>query len=243
MLDIWTLSSSTLINGAKSGVGYGINIQKTGTTSSTAAIYGGIAGANGEGIRGSAFGNGGYGVYGNAAGSGTNSYYGVYGYGSGSAGADYGIYGVQGAGANDWAGYFAGNVGYTGMLLSTSDAGLKQNVKPYGGALQQVMSLSPKTYDYKHDGAYAHMNLPQGEQVGLIAQELEKVFPGMVHEATFNYTVKDDTRDGEEGAVTTESVNYKGVNYISLIPVLIGAIQEQQKEIDELKNQISELKK
>lgn len=243
MLDIWTLSSSVLINGAKSGIGYGVNIQKTGTLSSSAAIFGGNAGTNGEGLRGSAFGNGGYGVYGNAAGSGANSYYGVYGYGSGSAGADYGIYGVQGAGGNDWAGYFSGNVGYTGMLLSTSDNKLKQNVQNFNGALQQVMQMQPKTYEYKHEGDYAHMNLPQGEQVGLIAQDLEKIIPSLVQPATFSYVVKDDTRDGEEGAVITSQIDYKGVNYIGLIPVLIGAIQDQQKEIDELKSQISQLSK
>ena len=243
MLDIWTLSSSVLVNGTKSGIGYGANIQKTGTLSSSAAIFGGNAGTNGEGLRGSAFGNGGYGVYGNAAGSGANSYYGVYGYGSGSAGADYGIYGVQGAGTNDWAGYFSGNVGYTGMLLSTSDNKLKQNVQNFSGALAQIMQLQPKTYEYKHDGDYAHMNLPQGEQVGLIAQDLEKVIPSLVQPATFSYVVKDDSKDGREGAVTTSQIDYKGVNYIGLIPVLIGAIQDQQKEIDELKLQISQLSK
>ncbi|MEI7802864.1 MAG: tail fiber domain-containing protein, partial [Bacteroidota bacterium] len=242
MLSIWTLSSSELINATKSGLGYGANIQKTGTLSQTAAIYGGNAGANGEGVRGSAFGNGGYGIYGNAAGSGANSYYGVYGYGSGSAGADYGIYGVQGAGANDWAGYFSGNVGYTGMLLSTSDIKLKQNVQNFSGALQQVMQLQPKTYEYKHDGDYAHMNLPQGEQVGLIAQDLEKIIPSLVQPATFSYVVKDDSKDGEPGAVTTSQIDYKGVNYIGLIPVLIGAIQDQQKEIDELKLQLQKVK-
>jgi len=238
MLTIYTLASGELINASKSGVGYGINIQKTGTFSSTAAVYGGNAGTNGEGVRGSAFGNGGYGVYGNAAGSGANSYYGVYGYASGSAGADYGIYGVQGAGGNDWAGYFSGNVGYTGMLLSTSDAGLKQNIRTYNGALNSLMQLQPKTYEYKQDGTYQFMNLPQGDQVGLIAQDLEKVFPGLVHNATFNYTVKDDSKDGTDGAVQTHSIDYKGVNYIGLIPVLIGAIQEQQKEIDDLKAQL-----
>ena len=105
------------------------------------------------------------------------------------------------------------------------------------------MQLQPKTYEYKHDGDYAHMNLPQGEQVGLIAQDLEKIIPSLVQPATFSYVVKDDTRDGEEGAVTTTQIDYKGVNYIGLIPVLIGAIQDQQKEIEELKSQISQLSK
>lgn len=243
VLTLKSISSSELITASKSGIGYGLNIQKTGLYSATAAIYGATAGDNGEGIRGSAFGNGGYGVYGNAAGSGTNSYFGVYGYASGSTGADYGIYGLQGQGANDWAGYFSGNLGYTGMLLSTSDEKLKQDVNPLSESLEKIMKLQPKTYFYRHDGVYANMHLPEGEQTGLIAQELEKVFPELVKQSTYTYIEKGEMENGKEGDVKTSQIEYKGVNYIGLIPVLIDAIQKQQQEIEELKLQVSRLNK
>lgn len=243
VLTLSSISSSELITASKSGIGYGINIQKTGLYSATAAVYGATAGNSGEGVRGSAFGNGGYGIYGNAAGNGTNSYFGVYGYASGSSGADYSIYGLQGQGTNDWAGYFSGNVGYTGVLLSTSDAKLKQDVNPVTGSLEKIMQLKPRSYFYRHDGDYAMMHLPEGEQTGLIAQELEKVYPNLVKKSTFTYIDKGQSEKDKEGEVKTTQIDYKGVNYIGLIPELINAIQEQQKEIEELKLQLSQLGK
>lgn len=238
-MTITSSSSGELLNASKTGVGYGINIQKTGTLSSSAAIYGGNAGNNGEGVRGSAFGAGGYGVYGNAAGIGSSSFTGVYGYGSGSSATDYGIYGQQGSGANDYAGYFNGNVGYTGTLLATSDARLKTNIKNFNGGLNAVMQLKATTYEYKRNGELAKMNLPEGTQIGLIAQDIEKVLPELIKETEFNYI---DKKDGEAQPENT-SVAYKGVNYIGMIPVLINAIQEQQAQIEALQKQIDELKK
>ena len=65
---------------------------------------------------------------------------------------------------------------------------------------------------------------------------IEKIFPTLVEDGTHPGKLNKET--GEEG----EEINYKGMNYIGLIPVLTKAIQEQQKMIDELKEEIKELK-
>ena len=70
------------------------------------------------------------------------------------------------------------------------------------------------------------MNLPQGEQVGFIAQDMEKVFPQLVS------TIADKQLNNGK------SFEYKGINYIGLIPLLTKAIQEQQEEISELKQEV-----
>ena len=57
------------------------------------------------------------------------------------------------------------------------------------------------------------------EKIGLLAQEVQKVFPELVKQS-----------GDQEG---TLSVNYQG-----MISVLINAIKEQQKEIDEIKNKL-----
>ena len=57
------------------------------------------------------------------------------------------------------------------------------------------------------------------EKIGLLAQEVQKAFPELVKKS-----------GDEEG---TLSVNYQG-----MIPVLINAIKEQQREIDEIKNKL-----
>ena len=61
------------------------------------------------------------------------------------------------------------------------------------------------------------MNLAGGTQMGFIAQEMEKVFPQLVS------IIPDKNIDGSKIS------DYKGINYIGLIPVLTKAIQEQQK--------------
>jgi hypothetical protein len=239
VVSITNSGSGELITATKPGIGYGINIQKTGIMSSSAAIYGANSGNNGEGIRGSAFGAGGYGVYGNAAGTGSSSFTGVYGYGSGSSGADYGIYGQQGNGNNDFAAYFNGSVAYTGTLSSTSDIKLKSNIQPYQNGLNALMQLSPSTYEYKHDGLYRYMKLPEGKQIGLIAQNIETVLPELIQNAEF---VSLEKQEGESQPEQVK-IEYKSVNYIGLIPVLISAIQEQQQQIELLKKEIDLLKK
>lgn len=101
---------------------------------------------------------------------------------------------------------------------------------------------------YKQDGEAAKMNLPKTNQIGLIAQELEKVFPEFV---------KTDRKKNADGSYSKDVNGLKAVNYAGIVPVLIEGLQEQeqQKQIDtkdaiitemqraiqDLKNQMSQL--
>jgi len=62
----------------------------------------------------------------------------------------------------------------------------------------------------------AHSNL--GSDIGVIAQEIEKVLPEVV---------------------TTRDNGYKAVKYEKIVALLIEAIKEQQSEIDQLKDKIN----
>ena len=66
--------------------------------------------------------------------------------------------------------------------------------------------------------------------MGVIAQEVEKVLPQIVVPAPFDIG---QNADGTEYSISGE--NYKTVQYEKLVPLLIEAIKEQQKQIDELK--------
>ena len=94
------------------------------------------------------------------------------------------------------------------------------------------MSLKPATYNFKTK-EYTTMGLPQGEQTGLIAQELEEVFPSMVVD------VKGFTEKNAKGELIINNPDIKGISYLSLIPVLIKGIQEQQKQIGDLQSQLA----
>lgn len=198
--------------------------------------YGAPGNVSGLGVvgEGYSFGDDKYaiGVSGTAQFAGTN--YGVYGTASNGA-LNYGIYGdMPSPGPGNYAGYFNGDVFTTSPMYYTSDRKFKENIQPVADPLKNIMRLKPNTYNYKHTPEFEAINLPQGQSFGFIAQELEEVFPQMVLDAVHPARIKDGKKVGE-------NIEYKGVNYIALIPVLVAGMQEQQKQMDEKDAKLADL--
>ena len=76
------------------------------------------------------------------------------------------------------------------------------------------------------------------EQVGVIAQEVEKVLPQIVVPAPF-----DIAQDADGNEYSKSGENYKTVQYDKLVPLLIEAIKEQQETIINLQRRIEDLEK
>ena len=110
---------------------------------------------------------------------------------------------------------FAGNVTSPGGFTNTSDRRFKQNIRPLGGALASVLALRGVRYEWNALGVQ-HGGTAGAGQVGLIAQELEKLYPELV---------------------VTDAAGYKSVNYAQLAPVLIEAIKELKAENEALRRQ------
>ncbi len=172
-----------------------------------------------------------YGIEAVADGTGTGNRYGVRGEAGGSTGNRYGVYGSATANTGSWAGYLNGNFYYTGSLTSTSDSSLKRNIKDLEGSLYKVMQLKPRSYEFRTD-EYNYINLAQGKQLGFIAQEVKKVFPELVDEASHSFRVSEKNSKFGDTACLEKKMNIMSMNYISLVPVLTQAIQEQQAIID-----------
>lgn len=156
-----------------------------------------------------------YGLWGSATGA-TTLNVGAYGYASGGA-TTYGVYGWASGATTNWAGYFAGK---DISILSTRTA------------LDDIMKLSPRKYDFLQNSetdalGYPDMNLPSGEHIGLIAQELQEIYPNLVKSVPHVGLNQDGTPNGKEFETLA-------VNYTELIPVLIAAMQEQQAQIEAL---------
>ena len=119
----------------------------------------------------------------------------------------------------------AGNVYASADVIayySFSDKRLKTNIKPTTNNLEKVLKLEPVEYtwkDGKRDGK---------KEIGLVAQDVEKIVPEVVRE---NRRLSDD-----------DDTLYKQVDYEHLVSTLIGAVQEQQDQIELLKAEIKELK-
>jgi len=132
--------------------------------------------------------------------------------------------------------YGAGNVNISGNYYSSSDAKLKQNIKPIQSMIDKIMQLKPSSYEYRTEEY--KMNLPKGNQFGLIAQDIQKVFPELVADQ-----VKPASFDKETNEKLSDEVKYLGINYTGLIPIIISGIQEQQQRIKTLEEENVQLKK
>ena len=169
---------------------------------------------------------------------------GVYGHASNGSGTDIDLIGVKGecssAGGNHLgtsnylAGYFVGDVlitgtgYYTGFSVITSDRQLKTNINPLENALDIITKLSPKTYNLTNENCKQLDFTGIKTQYGLIAQEVESVFPDIV------YSKKVPAKLDTLGKVVYPQKEVKGISYEQLISVLIKGAQEQQKQITDL---------
>lgn len=108
-----------------------------------------------------------------------------------------------------------------------SDENLKSGIRNTGNSLEKIMQLEPKMYEYKSK-EFSFLNLPKGNQYGFLAQDLKKVVPELVKESKIQNT---DSESVEEYDLHT-------VNYDGLIPILTGAIKEQQEIIEQQKSLI-----
>ena len=108
---------------------------------------------------------------------------------------------------------------------TVSDEKLKDNVKTIDSALDKVIKLRGVEFDWNQGKRKGQHDL------GLIAQEVEKVLPELVREKTLCTGEYSGEKNNKE---------IKTINYDKIVGVLVEAIKEQQVQINELKNKIGE---
>ena len=219
----------TSINTSTEGVIESKYLPPAGSNSDVRGVLGDSSVDDGWGY--GVYGIGGWqGVRGQVNATGASSYYGIRGFATGGTGIKYSVYGSSGTGGTNYAGYFSGNLTVTGTFNNPSDAKLKQSVKSVGAEmLHKLNKLQAKEYEYKRT-EFLEMNLPKGKQFGFIAQELQKEFPNLVKK-----NVHSIEHIAENGDKRLEKIEYLGVDYIGLIPVMTQAIQELSTENTELR--------
>ena len=109
----------------------------------------------------------------------------------------------------------SGSLTVAGDVTISSDARLKSNIVALGPTLISLLQLEAKSYTMKND-------TEQKQKIGLLAQEVQKVFPELVSE-------------DNNGMLT--------VNYQALVPVLINALKEQEDNYNELEKSLEILEK
>ncbi|MBE9664207.1 tail fiber domain-containing protein [Mucilaginibacter myungsuensis] len=122
---------------------------------------------------------------------------------------------------------------FTAKAQQVNDADIKKNAAPVTNSLSFITRLEPVTYEYnKSDNK--KLNLPEGKQYGFIASDAEQVTPWAIKTQNSWQTIGKN----QQKAITTHEVDLQ-----KLVPLLVGAIKEQQAEIEKLKQEVEALKK
>ena len=109
----------------------------------------------------------------------------------------------------------SGELTVTGDITAffSSDERLKDNIKPIEDPLAKVLSISGNTFEWNDKSSHT------GKDVGVIAQEIEKVLPEIV---------------------TTRDNGYKAVQYEKLTALLIEAVKELSAKVEKLEQKLSD---
>ena len=103
---------------------------------------------------------------------------------------------------------------YSSTGSYTSDIRLKENIEDCEPMLEKLKQVRIVDFDWKENAG------PEGRQRGVIAQEIEPIFPELIH----------------------EPIEYKEFKQSEMVPILVKALQEQQEQIESLQQQIEVLK-
>jgi hypothetical protein len=109
----------------------------------------------------------------------------------------------------------SGNVETKGdvVAFATSDSRLKNNLKIIENPLEKINKMNGYSFEWN-----TNQDLHYGNDYGIVAQEVEKILPEIV---------------------TTRDNGYKAVKYEKLIPLLIEAIKQLDREVKELKSKLN----
>jgi hypothetical protein len=137
------------------------------------------------------------------------------------------------------------------VIAYSSDIRLKTNIKPIENALEKLMTLRGVTFDWTDEAGEAGFTPEQKyNDVGVLAQEVEKVLPQLVMPAPFDlYQPNPGSEHDPDGLTEAEKMgqsksgkNYKTVEYGRMVALTIEAIKDQQTIINKQQQEITELK-
>jgi hypothetical protein len=117
------------------------------------------------------------------------------------------------------------------MIAYASDERLKTNIKPIDSPIEKVKQISGVSYDWVDNIQEEYNFHPNSmHEVGVLAQEVQKVLPEAVMTAPMNapYTEK-----------TGVDYDFLTVKYERIVPLLIEAIKELSNKVEELENKLN----
>jgi hypothetical protein len=124
----------------------------------------------------------------------------------------------------DYHDMYIGNIYTLGSIYNISDARTKINIRPINSAMNTILRLNPVKYQFAEQAvskSARSVSGADGTETGFIAQEMAEILPN---------------------AVTINKNDQYMIDYISLIPILTGAIQELNARVEALERENATLK-
>jgi hypothetical protein len=123
----------------------------------------------------------------------------------------------------------AGSATFTGdVTANTSDERLKDNIRVIDNPLEKLSKINGVYFNWNDTAKDLIHKSNDIEEVGFLAQEVQSVLPHIVKPAPFDIDVlTGESKSGE---------NYLTIQYEKIVPLLVEAIKELKKQVDELKN-------
>lgn len=113
--------------------------------------------------------------------------------------------------------YIPGNLYVGGIIINPTDMNIKENITNISSTISDELdNLTCKQYNYNND-------LTNQTHYGFDAEELEELLPNLVY-------------------ITPDNKNYKTINYLEIIPLLVNKIQNMQIQINNLTNELNQVK-
>lgn len=107
--------------------------------------------------------------------------------------------------------YISKDLVVAGSIVNPSDVKIKEHIEPlYDEFINKITYLKPMKYNYKYD------EIPR-QHFGLLSQDVEPIYPELV------FMIDEEL---------------KGINYLEIVPLLIGKINQMQKQLDLQEKQI-----
>jgi hypothetical protein len=174
------------------------------------------------------------GVNGQCTGTGIDGYGGLFTATGNTSNRNFGVFAqASNSSGDNWAIWSAGNTWTPSGAWTGSDENLKSGIEDLESASSKLVQLQPKTYYFNNE--YTYMGFDDRKHYGIMAQNLEEVFPEMVKDVTHS------AQYDENHELTHEAVDFKSVRMAELIPVLVAGFNEQQATIESLQAQLNSI--
>ena len=207
-------------DGIANSYGYGFGIKGIGSTNGWGAV--GVYAALGTIIPNPILNNNFYAIYADAITTGANRYAGVFMNGNVGIGCANPVYKLHVIGdiASSTA-VRAPAAFIVGAITACSDTRFKKDFTEIENPLQRLLKMHGFNYYWKKD-EFPDRSFNNEKQIGFKAQEMQSLLPEIV---------------------VTDTDGYLSIDYSKLSPMIVEAIKEQQKQIEDLKAIVAEQQK